>query len=570
MPGVIDQLVVILGLDPKAFTAGAREAKAANKDLREDLGKTAVAANRGAESAGKANKNLKDDAAKTSRQMEAEGRRAGEGFFGNLKSEALGLFAVLVGANSLKDFVASTVTGISDMSRQAKAAGMNISDMAAFGNIIEANGGKAEAARASLSSLAAVLENWRTLGIIDQSHLLGFARIGANPNDDPMAVFLKFAKWAEGKDPRLVAQEGNLLGFDEASVNEAMKGQIRVLNDLAEARQRGLPTEADAEKLRALQASFKGLSQQITAAGRALLVDFAPALIAVMNDISADLGGNPDGTNPGHGNLLGALGALFSGIWHLATGKGPLKDRVQPGDLGYHGPGARGPYDGARPDDELTRRGFTLIPGLGYVPTPPGASTPGGGGGSAVPAGGAAGKLAAALQGAGFTAQQAAGVAAWSYAESGFRTGAFNSAGGGQGAFGIGQWRGSRLRALRAKYGANPTLDQQIAFLVSELGGPEAGAASAIRGADSAQGALWATITKFGRGSPSDNLGDFRRGTRFLTHPPAGLTGGATVVNIGQVNVNAPNARDANGVARAIAPALKSAIPAQANSGLSG
>lgn len=76
----------------------------------------------------------------------------------------------------------------------------------------------------------------------------------------------------------------------------------------------------------------------------------------------------------------------------------------------------------------------------------------------------------------GYTAEQSAGILGCLQVESGtgLNTKAFNSAGGGQGAYGIAQWRGPRQESLRAfanQYG-NGEIDRievQLGYLVKEL-----------------------------------------------------------------------------------------------------
>src|SRR5258708_9134223 len=83
------------------------------------------------------------------------------------------------------------------------------------------------------------------------------------------------------------------------------------------------------------------------------------------------------------------------------------------------------------------------------------------------------------------------------------------------GAFGIGQWLGPRKADLFRRYGRNPTLDQQLEFMLWELTNSEAGAGVSIKGAASPQAALRAYIGQFmrpGRGA----AGDMRRGLAFL------------------------------------------------------
>lgn len=75
------------------------------------------------------------------------------------------------------------------------------------------------------------------------------------------------------------------------------------------------------------------------------------------------------------------------------------------------------------------------------------------------------------VAGYGFSVDQAAAIAANLQGESGFFAGAFNPAGGGQGARGLAQWRGPRIDAFRKRYGVTPdqaTVDQQLQFLATD------------------------------------------------------------------------------------------------------
>lgn len=100
-------------------------------------------------------------------------------------------------------------------------------------------------------------------------------------------------------------------------------------------------------------------------------------------------------------------------------------------------------------------------------------------GGSAIPApparpqtnGTAQGVMGTLISKYGLSVQDAAAVTANLQSESGLNPAAYNPAGGGQGARGLGQWRGSRIDAFRAKYGINPdqaTIDQQLEFMMTD------------------------------------------------------------------------------------------------------
>ena len=88
----------------------------------------------------------------------------------------------------------------------------------------------------------------------------------------------------------------------------------------------------------------------------------------------------------------------------------------------------------------------------------------------------------------------AQGIAAGAFAEGGF-SGRNNP---NSGAFGLGQWLGSRQKALFARYGANPSFEQQMQFLLSELRGGDRGGSSVLGSGDPME-AMYNYITKFMR-----------------------------------------------------------------------
>lgn len=125
----------------------------------------------------------------------------------------------------------------------------------------------------------------------------------------------------------------------------------------------------------------------------------------------------------------------------------------------------------------------------------------------------------------GLSREAAAGMVGYATEESGLNPLAFNSAGGGHGAFGIGQWRGPRQAALMAFLktkgislpGPGQTMsaaDQQklleaeAEFMAQELKGSEAGSLSAIESAGQSGGAVAAgaaAVRAYGRPSAWDS-----------------------------------------------------------------
>lgn len=78
-------------------------------------------------------------------------------------------------------------------------------------------------------------------------------------------------------------------------------------------------------------------------------------------------------------------------------------------------------------------------------------------------------------------------------------------------AYGIGQWRGSRLARLRSIFGKRPSLDQQLQFLLLELrGGGDVGGA-AVESQSTLSDVIKSYIHDFMRPSGTDELGDLSR-----------------------------------------------------------
>lgn len=87
-------------------------------------------------------------------------------------------------------------------------------------------------------------------------------------------------------------------------------------------------------------------------------------------------------------------------------------------------------------------------------------------------------------EGGGWTMEQAAGIIANLQAESGLNPNAFNSAGGGQGAVGIAQWRGVRQTRFQEVYNKpirGSSLQEQLAYINWEFNNTETRAGTALR-----------------------------------------------------------------------------------------
>jgi hypothetical protein len=131
------------------------------------------------------------------------------------------------------------------------------------------------------------------------------------------------------------------------------------------------------------------------------------------------------------------------------------------------------------------------------------------------PSGALSPNIVSGLKQRGLTDAEARGVAAGIASESANDPAAFNKEGGGQGAFGLGQWRGPRLAALRKRYGDNPSVGQQLDFLVSELRGGDAGGKDVL-GKNDEVAVLHHYVHDFMRPSAQGAKGDMKRGLSAL------------------------------------------------------
>lgn len=542
MAKLLDAFYFSLGLDKTNYDKGRAEAKAESADLVDSIQSDNDAIE-------KSDRKRSESDQKQHRDGQERRKQTRESF-ASVKREVVGFMAVLVGANSLRDYVATTTTSIAQMGRAAKIAGLETRDMAAFGKVIERNGGQAETARASLSRLAQTMNDWKTLGIIDPNTLTAFSRIGAQASDDPMEVYRKFAAWAEGQAPGLANQTGQWLGFDEAAIDQAMKGVRAYDTALADA-YRSTPSEKQTKEVQELLRAWKDLTQGFKGAADEILYDLAPMLTKVLDFVSNGIRDFPELTKAvvGLGAAFLALGGInvTTGVLGLMTGAG---GRAAGGAAGAAAGAASGGFWGA------AARWFPWLGAAVGILWPDQANAGeaeamerirarGGNGDVPKDVAGRRDHARRFFMSKGWSAAEADGIVAGMIAENGkLDPLAANRAGGGRGAWGLGQWRGSRLDDFKARYGRdvwNSSFDEQIDFIDFELRqGKEQRAGRKMKGRSS-RGVLESYILDYMRPAAGyETTSDLERGNRALQN----------MTTIGTVNIYATPGTDGAQVAR--------------------
>ncbi len=265
MANVVDELVVVLGLDASAFTEGQKRALESFKKTR-------------------------DDATTTAKELEARGKQGGM-FFGEINRQAVGLIATLVGAGSLEKYLAGAVPQIAALGRVAFLMGQSAPDLKAFQLFVQQTGGNADVATSSFLKLSQVMQNFKTgLQLPDLPFMQGLSFINQTPNSGaeitnqstPIEVFEKYAAWTRGQTGQRDLQVGTQLGFDTDTINAAIRAGPNAAADLA-AQRKNVPSDADVKRVQDLQIAFNNLRQAILGDANAMLFQASPALTGLLN-----------------------------------------------------------------------------------------------------------------------------------------------------------------------------------------------------------------------------------------------------------------------------------------------
>lgn len=584
MATIIDALVVTFGLQPEGFNRGRGEVSRGLKKSREE-------------------------AAAAGKDFEVFGKRAGD-FFGKMRNEAVGLFLAFQGASSVTSFVTDLITGDAATGRLAKNIGMATQELSAWQLAVKSVGGDSREADAALSSMAEALQSFKLTGTT--GHDADFKGLGVTLGDlqNPATALMKMAEAGERMDRTEFYARLTRIGIPPSVINLLAQGRGELSKLIEEKKRDGAASEENAEAAAKLQERLAALSAKLMGTLRPAIYAGAGALLELLNWIDKNNAAIPIMTGVLVGltvavvaaagpwvALAGAIAAVLGGFSALIaqnpkirefldTIEAPLRKVLpdwmfrRPGDKSEGGGSS---WSGGRSgsDADIAAQGKSLGLNVEFEggPAPdqtsivrrtfPGYQAPRGGGGNSQ-------TIQAFLRRNGFSAEQARGIMAGIHAESGGNPNALNQS---SGAMGIGQWLGPRKKALIGRYGANPTLDQQLQFLLWELQGGDHGGA-AVRGQTTAGGTMEAFINRFMRPARgAETAGDLRRGYNFLgggasrsARPgaPLGGNGGSSSVttSVGTINVYTA-ATDAEGIARDLPGQLRRrGLTTQANRGM--
>lgn len=270
MPTVIDSLVVELGLDPKKFTQGQKEALARFKELQE--------ASR-----------------KGGKETEEAGRRIMDGFTA-IKREALGLFGAFFGGRGVKEFVSYITSVDAAAGRMSKTLGMSVSQLTAWQGVAKLTGGSAESITGSMQGLTDQINRFMLTGegsFLPILNVLNISLFDANKHLKTAGqLFLELSHAVQGMDPARARALLSGLGIDAATINTLLAGDAAIKQLLSDQEKLGHADDENAKSAIELSKAWNEAEQSATSLGRTILSHLTPALVGLLNrwtDIFAEL-----------------------------------------------------------------------------------------------------------------------------------------------------------------------------------------------------------------------------------------------------------------------------------------
>lgn len=445
-----------------------------------------------------ASRRLRDSSKRTFDDMENQSKQLGESLK-RVRNEVVGLGLAFMGAKSISGLVSGMMTGAAAADRMGRSIGMSVKQIWAWRRAAQEQGGQQQDADAALQSI----QNDRMalkLGQIDAGRLGAYGRLGISGEDlrtsNSGAVLQKIAGMQGKMDPQLYANMLQQIGLPNSISYFLQQGKQSVDSLLKQYENSAGEMQKLATEQEKLTRSVIDLQNTIT--GK--LVGPLEQIAGFLNRILGSSGSEAPKSSGG-GSVYkpgGFWGSIFGEVYH---------------------PSARGSGSANAMQ-----------------------ATAGGGGISSGPHG-AESQVYSFLRQKGLASDQALGITAALWAESRLDPNSVNPS---SGAYGISQWLGTRKRELLRRYGAKPTLDQQLDFLWWELSGGDHGGKAVL--GQPGVGTASAMIRSFMRPKQGgETLGDLRRSAAFIRDH---RSNGSIVIH-GGIHIKTA-ATDAKGIAHDI------------------
>ena len=281
MPTVIDSLVLELGLDSSKFKSGESEISRELSKLRLE-----------GEHAGK--------------EVEAQGRKTADVIL-DLKREALGLLAIFLGGRGVKEFVGYVTSIEAGTGRLSKTLDMSARTVSAWQGAFQQIGGTAEGANAALQGLSGEMNRFQITGqstIMPVLSRLGIYLYDQNHNLKTSGqLWLELADAVQGMDPRQATAFLQMIpGANQDMINFALLGSRAMRAYLTEADKAWAVTQKDIQAAQEFQRELSLLERSATGLGATFLTMVEPSITRVINRLRETLGLYKDVQDQATGN----------------------------------------------------------------------------------------------------------------------------------------------------------------------------------------------------------------------------------------------------------------------------
>ncbi|KPA87285.1 hypothetical protein PF66_06195 [Pseudomonas asplenii] len=264
MPTIIDALVVTLGLDPSNYKKG-------QKEVDEGLGR------------------LKENAGSTAKEMEARGKQAAA-FVSSIKSELIGLFAVVTAGKGLTSFISDSISGTAALGRFAANLNMSARELDGWGKAAESFGGTADGVRASLQNIAGSIQEYAATG---NTAVLPFFRSmdialadGQGRAKKYTDIILEVADKFKGMTAQQALYYGRNIGIQDTGLINMMREGGASTRDLVNrfTKASGI-TEESVRNSQQIQKQLALVRQQFEGVGQSIYESLGPALDLLSQDL---------------------------------------------------------------------------------------------------------------------------------------------------------------------------------------------------------------------------------------------------------------------------------------------
>ena len=296
MANVVDALIVTLGLDQSGFEKGQKEASASMKKTGEE-------------------------STKRMKEMEANAKRAAEGFL-TIKREVLSLATALVTSAGIKAFAEHIINSDMAIGKLSKNLGVSTERLSAFGNAAEEFGESKDTMNDAFRTVVKIAEEYKNLGGSSATQWLARLNIDlgkfssqSTTADQRIQMLADALKKASPQDAQFFGQQ---IGLSEGAINVLMRGNsvleetVNKYEKLNAVHQKSIDTEAK------LKQKFTELSSALEGVGRKFLDENAPMIEAALKAMTD----HAEATAIAIGTITLGVGALSAKI--LAKGLGKM------------------------------------------------------------------------------------------------------------------------------------------------------------------------------------------------------------------------------------------------------